>query len=71
MSDLANATVGFLSHDRSTDTDLSKQGLESLWGQKLEMVPGIVLNKTSIFSALRTYVKVSVAAVQHHDQEAS
>lgn len=71
MSDSAEATVGFLSLVRSTGTDLSKQALESLWGQKVEMVPGIVLNKTSIFSALSAYVRVSVAAVQHHDQEAS
>lgn len=71
MSDTAKTIVGFLSRDRSTGTDLSKQALESLWGQKLEMVPGVVLNKTSIFSAQRTYVRVSVAAVQHHDQEAS
>lgn len=71
MSDTAKASVGFLSHDRSTGTDLSKQALESLWGPKLDMVPGIVLSRTSIFSALRTYGRVSVAVVQHRDQETS
>lgn len=38
------------SHPRGTHTDLSKQALESRWEEVLEMVPGIVLSKTSLSS---------------------